>query len=195
VRRGYEPRLESLGNRGPKAPVIVGTKGFRSLPHPQRYTAAPGDFVGERLRPVPGTSRLKRGVPRSGLWSKEWESPRSGVRYASGTGSERAKVANVAEWNPPRAFAPPVCGDTPTGDIPDSSPECGRGVSPHTRNVPGESAKGVALCGSRILSVIWNPWRPTGRPPSRGSSSLRWIARTRRRRSGQHWGGSPGWAT
>ncbi|MGB3095700.1 MAG: hypothetical protein WBB46_03055, partial [Candidatus Deferrimicrobiaceae bacterium] len=34
--------------------------------------------------------QAQRGVPRSGLWSEEWESPRSGVRYASGTGSERA---------------------------------------------------------------------------------------------------------
>ena len=51
--------------------------------------------------------RLKRGVPRSGLWSEEWESPRSGVRYASGTGSERAKVASVAEGKPPRALGPP----------------------------------------------------------------------------------------
>jgi len=37
-----------------------------------------------------------RGVPRSGLWS-EVPNP------ASGTGSERAEVASVAEWNPPRA--------------------------------------------------------------------------------------------
>ncbi|MGB3097565.1 MAG: hypothetical protein WBB46_12645 [Candidatus Deferrimicrobiaceae bacterium] len=90
-------------------------KGFRSLPHPQRYTAAPGDFVGGGLRswlavrwtrtaalyltapPSCGCSALyrgpkaQRGVPRSGLWSEEWESPRSGVRYASGTGSERAQ--------------------------------------------------------------------------------------------------------
>jgi|GEM_PF-1727079 len=54
--------------------------------------------------------KAQRGVPRSGLWSEEWESPRSGVRYASGTGSERAKVASVAERNPPRALGPSVAG-------------------------------------------------------------------------------------
>jgi len=37
-----------------------------------------------------------RGVPRSGLWSESSD-------FASGTGSERAKVASVAEGNPPRA--------------------------------------------------------------------------------------------
>jgi len=33
--------------------------------------------------------------------------------------------------------APHGCKDTLTGDIPDSSPEYGRGVSPPTRNIPG----------------------------------------------------------
>jgi len=162
---------------------------LRRLPHPQRYTAAPGDFVGGGLRSwlavrctrtsahrPPGTHSLRsrhsraaasapaslpsltvprgyasvgrlagsgastlsvhglfrngpldagltaapscgcyagnqgpgamRGVPRSGLWSEEWESPRSGVRDASGTGSERAEVASVAEGKPPRAMVP-----------------------------------------------------------------------------------------
>jgi hypothetical protein len=110
-------------------PVHRAPKGFRSLPHPQRHTAAPGDFVGGGLRswlavrctrtatpPSCGCSalyrgpRLKRGVPRSGLCSEEWESPRSGVQYASGTGSERAKVASVAERNPPRALGPSAAG-------------------------------------------------------------------------------------
>ncbi len=35
-------RIQRPGHRAPK--------GFRSLPHPQRYTAAPGDFVGGGLR-------------------------------------------------------------------------------------------------------------------------------------------------
>ncbi len=54
-----------------------------------------------------------RGVPRSGLWSEISD-------FASGTGSERAKVASVAEGNPPRASVPPpqafplrVCGSRP----------------------------------------------------------------------------------
>jgi hypothetical protein len=37
-----------------------------------------------------------RGVPRSGLWSEISD-------FESGTGSERAKVASVAEGNPQRA--------------------------------------------------------------------------------------------
>ncbi|MGB3096516.1 MAG: hypothetical protein WBB46_07300, partial [Candidatus Deferrimicrobiaceae bacterium] len=59
--------------------------------------------------------QAQRGVPRSGLWSEEWESPRSGVRYASGTGSERAKVASVAERNPPRARVLPLEAASPGG--------------------------------------------------------------------------------
>ncbi len=59
--------------------------------------------------------KAQRGVPRSGLWSEEWESPRSGVRYASGTGSERAKVASVAEGNPPLARALPLEAASPGG--------------------------------------------------------------------------------
>jgi len=40
-----------------------------------------------------------RGVPRSGLWSE-------GEIASSGTGSERAQVASVAEGNPLRARGP-----------------------------------------------------------------------------------------
>ena len=44
-----------------------------------------------------------RGVPRSGLWSEE--------RFtSSGIGSERAKVASVAEGKPPASRGPPVIG-------------------------------------------------------------------------------------
>ncbi|MGB3096604.1 MAG: hypothetical protein WBB46_07745, partial [Candidatus Deferrimicrobiaceae bacterium] len=62
--------------------------------------------IAEHILPSDRGPGAPRGVPRSGLWSEEWESPRSGVRYASGTGSERAKVASVAERNPPRAPVP-----------------------------------------------------------------------------------------
>ncbi len=49
-----------------------------------------------------------RGVPRSGLWSESSD-------FASGTGSERAKVASVAEGNPPRARALPLEAASPGG--------------------------------------------------------------------------------
>ena len=49
-----------------------------------------------------------RGVPRGGLWSEISDS-------ASGTGSERAKVASVAEWNPPASPGSKGLGDPATG--------------------------------------------------------------------------------
>ncbi len=209
-------RIQRPGHRAPK--------GFRSLPHPQRYTAAPGDFVGGGLRSwlavrctrtaahrPPGTHSLRsrhsgaaastpaslpsltvprgyasvgrlagsgasplsvhglfrngpldtgltplpscgcsalyrgpkaqRGVPRSGLWSEEWESPRSGVRYASGTGSERAKVASVAERNPPRAFGPSVAGSLFRNGPPDAGlPPRRQGSPGHWRSSPRRGA-------------------------------------------------------
>jgi hypothetical protein len=53
-----------------------------------------------------------RGVPRGGGTLLVFSSREKGVSRrkanmaASGTGSERAKVANVAEGNPPRARVP-----------------------------------------------------------------------------------------
>ncbi|MGB6410468.1 MAG: hypothetical protein WBF16_04635 [Candidatus Deferrimicrobiaceae bacterium] len=83
--------------------IELGTPDAKPLP--PIFTGAPG--TGD-----PGDAG---GVPRSGLWSEEWELPRSGVLYASGTGSERAKVASVAEGNPPRARALPLEAASPGG--------------------------------------------------------------------------------
>ena len=85
----------------------------------------------------------QRGVPRSGLWSEEWESPRSGVRYASGTGSERAQGRERSGGgSPPRARALPLEAASP-GGVP-------VGVRPFRFGVPvpaalshGKSVRGV----------------------------------------------------
>ena len=49
-----------------------------------------------------------RGVPRSGLWSEE-------KIASSGTGSERTKVASVAEGKPPASQGPSVDNELVTG--------------------------------------------------------------------------------
>ncbi len=56
-----------------------------------------------------------RGVPRSGLWSEEWESPRSAVRYASGTGSERAKGRERSGEESPASQGPSSAGGEAIG--------------------------------------------------------------------------------
>jgi hypothetical protein len=73
--------------------------------HPQGCALLPLRPSPEAAAPATKDPGRCGGSPRGGLWSENPD-------FASGTGSERAKVANVAEGTSPASQGPPgsVCG-------------------------------------------------------------------------------------
>jgi NAD+ synthase (glutamine-hydrolysing) len=120
----------------------------RSL-HPTRRIRTPFPSTMSSTRSCGCTSRRtgasrrwsRRGIPRRSSVASCLSSTRastSGARLRRGSRSPLGHWAGTAACRSPTGRTGNMGGDTHTGDIPDSSPECGRGVSPHIRNVPGE---------------------------------------------------------
>jgi hypothetical protein len=115
------PKAPASRDPFPQIPAFEGRcipAGFVTLPHrtaagtPRSGASPVGAHRSSRCTASSGTDPWRPGgVPRTGghsyiEWSVE-ECPVKRVQLpASGTGSERAKVASVAERNPPRALGP-----------------------------------------------------------------------------------------
>src|SRR3970282_1969296 len=91
-----------------------------------------------------------RGVPQSGLWSEEEVA-------SSGTGSERAQVASVADAEAPREPGSPVVGVLVSGR-PTEAPDADRERGPRRRSRIWRRAGEVARLGLGRQAAAGPQW-------------------------------------